>query len=267
MAEPRTNVFGYTARALSATETRFPDSDGALSGVQPFGLLKGNYFAVTTEDLIKRLGTAWIMTEVDAGTDGAGVHAVSPATATKPPFVTLTTNDASGDNVQLQHAVSLTGGSTTLTAWDPFIAKAGYDIHFHSRVQVTTTMNSVAFFLGLAVVDTTLLASSAVAHTSGLGFWKASGASALTGEVRTSSTSTNDALGNLTISTMYDLDFVVNGRTSMTFYVNGVKTGASSLANLPANTVKLCPSIAVSAGTAAVATMEIHEFFVAQEAR
>lgn len=261
------------ATKLSAMELALPPADKALYGVQPFGQRDGRYFEVTSHDVLQRLGTQWIHTMVDSGTGAAQVVAIQDPTATRGPFLKVTTNAAQHDSNQFQFAIAKTAGSTSLTAYAPFVAKAGYDLSFFMRFQITSTVANAVFAAGLSIVDTTLLASSVIDTASFIGFYKAASAT-MGGVVRTGGTSTTTALTvggtsgwTPTVSTMYEIGFRLQGRTSITYYVNGEATGSTTMTNLPANTVVLCPSFVLGAGTAAAATMEIEGAYWGQETR
>lgn len=268
------NLLGVgAARKLDPLEAALPESCKPLYGAQILGTIDGRYYQVTAQDLLQRTGTQWIHTMVDSGTGAAQVIAVQDPTATRGPFLKIQTNVAQHDSNQLQYAIAKTLGSTTLSAYAPFVAKAGYDISFSMRVKLTSTVANAVFLAGLAIVDTTLLATSAIGVTDFIGFYKAASAT-MGGVVRTSSTSTTTALTvsgtsgwTPTVDTAYDIGFKLTGRTSITFYVNGEATGSTTMTNLPANTVVLCPSIALGAGTAAAASMEVEGVYWGQETR
>ena len=232
MAYNTRNVIRYAANDLDALEAGLPAKSRAFYGFQPFGAIVGNQVGISNDSLINRAGTDWILTEV--GT--AGAKAVQAATASLPPFVRYTTGGTQHDNGQIQSACPGTLGSGTAAGWAPFIAKAGYNIHFKVRVLLGTTVANAAFFLGLAPVDTTILASSAIGNNDALGFYKAASATCV-GLVRAGGTSTSTALSGgftPTISTWYDLEMLVSGRTSVQFWVNGTCTGQTTMTNLPA---------------------------------
>lgn len=264
MAYNRRNVIRYAANDLDALEAGFGYKSKAMYGMQPHGRLVGTQVGIDNTSLLNRAGTDWIITEV--GTSGA--KALQAATSALPPFARFTTGGTQHDNIQIQSAAPGTFGSGTAAAWAPFIAKAGYDIHFRARVQLTTTVANAAFFIGLAAVDTTLLSSSAIGVDNAVGFYKAASATC-GGIVRAGGTSTTTTLGSgftPTISTWYDLQILIQGRTAVTFWVDGTETGQTTMTNLPSNSTALALSAAISAGTAAAATLEIQSLVCYQEA-
>lgn len=241
-------------------EGRTGEKSPTLRYTQPGGLFNGNSIWQMNDDLYDP-GRQWINTEV-----GTGTKAIVLATATKPTVLTLTTGATQHNNIQMQWAKALTSGSTTAAAFAPFICKTGSDIAMRFRFQCTTTAANAAIFAGLSIVDTTLLATSALDATSMIGLWKASGGIATAGIVRTASTNTSAALdAAFTINTWYDFGIYISGRTSVEFWLNGVRTYQSDMTNLPANTVNLAPSFVVAAGTAAAATMEVQSIATWQE--
>lgn len=267
MAYNTRNVIRYAANDLDALEAGLPAKSRAFYGFQPFGRLVGNQVGVDNTSLINRAGSDWILTAVTS--TGVAVNAIQAATSALPPFLRLTTGTTQHDNLQIQHAnTGTTIGTASAVAWAPFIAKAGYNIHFKARVQLTTTVANAAFFLGLVPVDTTILASSVIGNNDALGFYKAASA-ACTGLIRAGGTSTATTLSGgftPTISTWYDLEMLVSGRTSVQYWVNGTCTGETTMTNLPSNSTSLCLSAAISAGTAAAATLEVQQLVCFQEA-
>jgi hypothetical protein len=264
MAYNRRNTIRYAANDLDVLEAGFGTKSRAMYGMQPHGRLVGTQVGIDNTSLINRAGSDWILTEV--GT--AGAKALQAATSALPPFVRYTTGGTQHDNGQIQSAAPGTLGSGTAAAWAPFIAKAGFNIHMRARFQLTTTVANAAFFIGLIPVDTTILSSSAIANNDAIGFYKAA-STACVGLVRAGGTSTSTTLGSgftPTISTWYDLQMLVNGRDSVTFWVDGTETGQTTMTNLPANTVTLALSAAISAGTAAAATLELQSLVCYQEA-
>lgn len=262
------NVKRYAAADLSALEAICPPSDKGMFGFQPDNMWVGAQFGIPNSSLINRAGFDWVITEV--GTSGA--KAIQAATALLPPFARFTTGSTQHDNIQIQSGIAKTFGSTTVTAWDPFIAKANYNIHFRTRFQITTTVANAAVALGLSIVDTTVLDSSAITSSSFIGFYKAA-STAMKGRLTTGGSTTSDDLVNSggttftpTVSTWYTLDMLIKGRTSVNYWIDGVPTGASSLSNLPANTVTLALTAAISANTAAAATLELQSLVAFQEA-
>lgn len=244
-----------------------PQADG-LYLLEPEGLLDGSVFGVRPAQLFSA-ATGWIITEV--GTSGA--KAIQAATATLPPFARFTTGTTQHDNIQIQQAIDTVtyGGAVSAVAHAPFICKANYNIHFGCRVQLTTTVANAAVLLGIGTIDTTSLASSAITNDDFVGFYKAASGT-MGGVVRNGGTSTTQALTvggtsgwTPTVSTWYDLEFLVEGRTQVTFFVNGEATTQQTMTNLPANTEVLALTAAVSAGTAAAATLEIQSIYCYQE--
>lgn len=267
MAFSRRNLLGAQSgsRKFSALEAAFNENDGSLYGVQPFGLLDGRMFGMSND--IVNDSAKFILTAVT--TTGSATNALAAATATLPPYMVLTTGTTAHDNLQVQWAKPLTVGTATLTAFDPFIAKASYNIYLSARVMISTTVANCALLVGLVPVDTTLLASSTFAHTGGIEMFKAGSGATVAGIQRAASTNTSTTVTGATmvINTWHDLGIKVTGRDQVEYWFDGVKTGETTVSNMPANTVTLSPSIAISAATAAAATVNIQSFCAWQEAR
>lgn len=115
-----------------------------------------------------------------------------------------------------------------------FKPAAGVTIRFEARVNMTDA--SQQFFLGLAGVDTTLLASGAIDDTvDKCGFFHHAASTDNKISSICSRTSTEDATADVAANadnTYVKLGFVINGLTSVTFYVNGVavETGTTTAA-------------------------------------
>lgn len=117
----------------------------------------------------------------------------------------------------------------------PFIPTAGKDI-FYSASIVLTDLDSADHFVGLAEIDTTILATSAISTANHIGFTKftSDGVFLLNGEKATAGATA--AFGTLVEATEADLAFYVAGVTSVQSYLNGVAPtsgGTLATANVP----------------------------------
>lgn len=253
------------AQPLSALEAIFGESDGALAGVQPFGLLDGRFRGIGMRNLLN--GGEWVVTDV--GTTSA--KAIQSGTASLPPHLKITTGTSQHNNCQLQHGIASTMGSDTVGAFGEHICKTGYSQHFYTRFRLTTTVANAVLLLGLSVVDTTQISSSALDMTDFVGLYKAASSAKATGLLRASSTNTSIDIEDLVVNNWYEFGMHIKDRTNVTFWLKDISTGTttrvgqSTVTNLPANTVSLTPTIVIGASTAAAATLEVAGFFAGQE--
>lgn len=261
------NLIGVSSgsRKLSALESAFNENDGAFYGVQPFGLMDGRFIGM--DNHIIHAPANFILTAVT--TSGSATNVLQAATATTPPYMKLGTGTTASDSLQVQHARALTVGTSTLTAWDQFICKAGYNIHMKARIMVSTTVANCALLVGLTGVDTTLLAAGTYGFTDGVLMFKAGSSAVMNGIQRTSSTNTTTTITGATIvkDQWHDIEMKVTGRSLVEFWFDGVKVGETTVTNMPANTVTLVPSIAIATTAAATAVLNVQGFSVFQEGR
>lgn len=146
-----------------------------------------------------------------------------------------------------------------------FKPAAGITIRFEARVNMTDATQQ--YFLGLAGVNTALLGSGAIDDTvDKCGFFHHAASTDNKISSITARTSADDATANVANNadnTYVKLGFVIDGLTSVTFYVNGVvvETGTTA-ADIP-NAV-MCLSAFAGYETAA-ATMHIDWVRILQE--
>lgn len=132
----------------------------------------------------------------------------------------------------------------TLASFKP---KAGRAIWYKSKVKVTGIANlNAELFIGLAEIDPTVIAASAVTTNNHIGFSSvtdngillANSAKAGTGATTTGTTIVSD--------TWITLGFKVSGLDSVSFYVNGAQVSALPTANIPI--VVLAPTFVCQSG-------------------
>lgn len=191
---------------------------------------------------------AWLLTLTDGGSDAGEVIAV--ADDEPGGVLTLTTNDADNDSIELQH-----NGETWKVAADK-------DMIFECRVKVADA-DSTDWFIGLATTDTTVLDGT----TERIGFGS-NGLDAANASIYTfcedASTETSDDTGkDLVDDTFVVLSFLVRSNERVKFFVDGEYV-AQSTTNIPtgdAVTLTVC----VQNDSAAVHTMEVDYIYCAQE--
>ena len=169
----------------------------------------------------------WIETAATSGTIVAGVKAGGVAT-----FDAGAATDGQGPQQQL--------------AGVDFFPAAGKTLWYECRVNPLVFITG-DFFFGLAELDTTIIASSDMTTANHIGFSCFTGDGILLCDankatVRVATT----AATTLVAATYVKLGFIVNGVTSITFYVNGV-ANATTIATASIPVVGLTPSFSVHA--------------------
>ncbi len=138
------------------------------------------------------------------------------------------TTDNQGINVQL-------GG----TAGAAFVAPASGLLVYEARVKITTAMSSgPQFFCGLWATDTTIIASGALSTSATYcGFSSVTDNGILLGASGNGSTAeTASSIKTLVADTYVWLGFVIKDRTTITFYVDGVKKDDTNTVSIPTTT-------------------------------
>jgi hypothetical protein len=188
--------------------------------------------------------TAWTITTVEAGSGNATETFGGPAG-----ILTLTNDDALNDSDQIQRATQI--------IW-PIASK---DLIFKCRWSPANAATA-AHLIGLAVVDTSLIAS---APSDGIYFETAATGGALLFTTRASSTGSG-ASASITLvdDQYYDLAFRLKTSGAVDFFVDNVLVGSSST-NVPAAAAELVPSFAIRNGGAAVKAMSIDYYSIFQE--
>lgn len=170
---------------------------------------------------------------------------------------TAALDDAKGGVLLLDSASTTDGQGAQLqlldgTVGESFIPSADAKIYFEARVKLadigTSGSDTVDFFIGLAVSDTTIIASGANSTANHIGFEHVDDDGAVdfhseSGGTRSSST----AVHTLADGTYVKLGFLVDGTSSVTPYVNGVAKTAIT-ANIPTTEMALS-LVCQSAGT------------------
>jgi len=165
----------------------------------------------------------WALTQ-----NSAGAWDTQASEAGRMGMVRVDTGDATqyhGPNIQADNS------GLFIPAVDKIIA-------FEACIRPTTTMAS-DFFLGLAGVNATVLTTNghSFTETNTIGFESLTGDKVLLGrgdKAGTADTSTVNGGDALVVATWYNLGFVVEGLTKVTFFVNGVaQTDTIVTANIP----------------------------------
>jgi hypothetical protein len=178
------------------------------------------------------------------------------ATATTGDYIlTQATAGTAAMSTSISCALAINSGSTTSTqgvnlqrAKSAFVPAAGKDIWFETTFQ-TTFPTFLEVFAGLAELDTTIIATSAISTSNHIGWYSVTDDGVLLFGANKAAAAATKSAATLASATNIKLGFKVNGITSIDQYINGVLTGtAHATANVPI--VALYPSFVVqSAGT------------------
>lgn len=195
----------------------------------------GNFFLDHFHTLTKS-SEDWILTQATSGTAVAGALAGGVATLNAGAVT-----DGQGPQIQ--------------NAGTEFVPAAGKNIWFECKVKVSHISGD--FFFGLAELDTTLVATSALTIANGIGFESFTGDGVLVASSeQATARATVAAVKTLVAATYVKLGFVVRGVTDVTFYVDGVANATLLLtANIPI--VALTPSFTVHATGTDQAVLDI----------
>uniref|UniRef100_A0A6M3XGL9 SO2946-like C-terminal domain-containing protein n=1 Tax=viral metagenome TaxID=1070528 RepID=A0A6M3XGL9_9ZZZZ len=128
-----------------------------------------------------------------------------------------------------------------------FLPKAGRNIWFEARVKVTGIANlNAELFIGLAEIDTTVIAASAVSTANHLGFSSVTDDCILLANAEKAGTGATTTGVTIKADTWYRFGFKVSGLTSVSFYVNDAYVSALPTANIPI--VVLAPTFVCQSG-------------------
>ncbi len=197
-----------------------------------------NDFHTATKD-----SESLILTQATAGTGVAGVLAGGVMTLTAG-----ATTDGQGPQVQL--------------AGVDFFPAAGKTLWFECRLKVSHT--SPDLFVGLAELDTTVFASSDMTTANHIGFSSFTGDTILLADANKATVRVNTpALATLVADTYVKLGFVIDGVTTITWYVNGV-ANATTVATASIPVLGLTPTFGIHATGTDNASMYLDWLKVAQ---
>jgi hypothetical protein len=168
----------------------------------------------------------------DFRTLATGVYTVTNATAGTFALDTTVGNDGVGladcASTTVTQGVQIQGGPAVAPA-------AGRKIGFEALVKGVDIATGPEFFLGLSIVDTTIIATSANSSTDHVGFESVSDDGVLLFHTEDGGTRVSGATSPHTLveDTYVKLGFLIEGvaGNSVTVYVNGVKTGVAFTAD------------------------------------
>jgi len=142
---------------------------------------------------------------------------------------------------------------------------AGRTIWFETRLKLVDTYDDCEFFAGLAELDTTIIATSAVSTANHIAFTCVTNDGVLLSNTEKAGAGTTGAGTTLAEDTWVTLGIKVNGLTDITYYVNGVAVSKiSTAANIPI--VALSPSFVCQSGGTADVIMHL-DYWKCQQTR
>lgn len=199
----------------------------------------GKYFR---DDFMKFMADVYTVTQATSGTFAAGAAEGGIATA-DPGAATAT----QGPNVQVDSA--------------QFKPAAGKRIYFEARIKASAITSGINFFLGLAEVDTTVIAANAISTANHIGFSSVTADGVLLFNSEKAGAGDTGLCTTLVADTWVKLGFLVDGLDSIKQYVNGVLTGTAKVpANIPI--VELVPTLVVQAkGTQNTVSIDLWSIF------
>lgn len=157
-----------------------------------------------------------------AGTEYGGVAVADPGAATA----------TQGINVQATAA--------------QFLPAVDKKIFFEARIKASAITSGINFFLGLAEVDTTVIAASAVSTANHAGWSSVTADGILLFNSEKASAGNTGAATTLVAATYLKLGFLIDGLTSIKQFIDGVETGTAKVAaNIPI--VNLVPTLVCQA--------------------
>lgn len=176
-----------------------------------------------------------------SGTEEGGVAVADPGAATA----------TQGPNIQVDGA--------------QFLPAAGKKIYCEARIKASAITSGINFFLGLAEVDTTVIATNAISTANHVGFSSVTADGILLFNSEKAGAGDTGACHTLVAGEYVKLGFLIDGVDSIKQFVNGVETGTAKVtANIPI--VNLVPTLVVQAkGTQNTVTIDFWKFFQVED--
>jgi hypothetical protein len=132
----------------------------------------------------------------------------------------------------------------TLASFKP---QSGRTIWYEARVKVTGISNlNAELFIGLAEIDTTVIAASALSTSNHIGFSSVTDNGVLLSNSAKAGTGTTSTGVTIASGIWYILGFKVTSLSTVSFFVNGVQVAAMPTANIPI--VVLAPTFVCQSG-------------------
>ena len=146
-----------------------------------------------------------------------------------------------------------------------FKPKAGRKIWFETRVKVADTATGPELFIGLAEIDTTIIASSAVSTENHIGFSSVTDDNVLLANSEKATAGTTATGTTAVEATWVTLGIKVDGLDKVSFYVDGdIVSQITTTANIPI--VELAPSFVCQSGGTTDPILHI-DYWICQQTR
>lgn len=147
--------------------------------------------------------------------------------------------DADCNSTTVTQGINVQAGSTV---GEMFLPQADDILIFEARVKVTDMATGPEFFLGLSVIDTSIIAASANSSANHIGFESVSDDGILLFHSESAgSRSSTTTPHTLVDGTYVKLGFKVKGTSEILVYVNGIKFAETITSNIP--TTEMVPSL------------------------
>jgi hypothetical protein len=187
----------------------------------------------------------WVLTQATTGT--AAISTAAPGTLELDSNSTTSTQGA-----QIQRTKSC------------FIPAAGKDIWAEFQIKIVDTFDKVELFVGLAEIDTTVIATSAVSTSNHIGWQCVTDNGVLLFDTEKATAGATAAAATIAEDTWIQLGFYYDGTAdTIQQYVNGVATGSAvATANIPK--VALYPTFVCQSAGTNDPIMHIRPFRIAQ---
>jgi len=160
---------------------------------------------------------------------------------------------------------ALTQSQMTTASWLPDIAKKYW---FKARAKVSSNVLADVF-LGLAVIDTTIVAASANTLTDCIGFFKAATDTSWTVSIRQDATTgalDTASVGSITSDTFFTIGLYYDGNGTMYYMVDDVVLGNVAVTSAYWPNAQMSPSMAVcQEGTAGANLLTVDYLLFAAE--
>lgn len=198
-------------------------------------------------------------------------NSYNAASTTGDYILTQSTAGSAAKSTTMQGVLSIDSGSTTVVqganvqrAKSMFIPAAGKDIWAEFQVKFTGVgALNVETFIGLAEIDTSIIAASAVSTSNQIGWSSVTDDGVLLFDCEKATANATRAATTIVSDTWVRLGFKVNGVTSIQQYINGVETGtATATANVPI--VALYPSFVCQSGGTDQPVMHLRPYRIFQ---
>ena len=157
-------------------------------------------------------------------------------TATAATAGTADVIDGAGGILEIDSGSATQGqGMNVQRKVEAFLPAAGKDIYFEARWKVTDTIGEIQMFVGLSILDTTIMASNVISSANYIGLLcEGDGQGDVTLSTESGGSQTKEAdVFRMVEDTYFTAGFVVAGTSSVQALHNGVPVGDEITTNIP----------------------------------